>query len=410
MKKLLTIAFALLFCGWFHDAGACSAIVISGKYTADGKPLILKTRDQGYKNFNTNVKFHRRGKYDFISMGPTPGVVAEKIRSTGGGMNSQGLCMAALTSNSFPSDTLKVKGHGSAAFQLYALANCKSIKEFDEYLASIPQPLAVRFNLCVTDAFGGAAIYEFGNNSWVKYDVNDPKDAPDGWRCCTNFAFSGDEPDKSGVDRYEDCVEIMKAVRKNGNGKYELTPQYLMDQCGRSFIDVRRGFNDTNLVAESIVDKGLISYWRSSNLIVFQGVAAGTDPRFGVMWTALGHPRCSPLIPLIPSLGNTIPRYIDNPPAREAEIFSLVMKISDTYLYHYGDKGAKNREIDVRNARKLRKCAASAEEKICALFIPLHEKWENGEIGDEQFKEEYVKQLDAYFGIFKEAFAAYLEK
>ena len=408
MKKIFLSILSVFLLAGAYDAYACSAIVISGKYTADGKPLILKTRDQGLKNFNTNIKFHQRGKYDFISMSPTPWVVAEKIRSTGGGMNSQGLCMAALTSNSFPTDTLKVKGRSSASIQLYALANCKSIAEFDEYLASIPQPLAVRFNLCVTDAFGGAAIYEFGKNTWVKYDVNDPKDAPDGWRCCTNFAFSGDDPSKTGVDRYEDCVEIMKAVRKNKDGKYELTPDFLMDQCGRSFINVRDGINDSNITARSVIDKGLISYWRSSNLIVFQGVPQNTDPKFGVMWTALGHPRCSPLIPLIPSLGNTIPSYIDNPPAREAEIFSLVMRISDNYLYHCNDQGSKNRELDVNNAKALRKCASAAEKGINALFLPLHAKWEKGKLSDENFKEEYLKQLDEYFEIFKKEFAAYL--
>ena len=206
MKKIFVSILSALLLAGAYDASACSAIVISGKYTADGKPMILKTRDQGLKNFNTNIKFHQRGKYDFISMGPTPWVAAEKIKSTGGGMNSQGLCMAALTSNSFPTDTLKVKGHSSAAIQLYALANCRSIEEFEAYLASIPQPLAVRFNLCVTDAFGGAAIYEFGRNTWVKYDVNDPKDAPEGWRCCTNFCWSGDMHKGGGVDRWEVLV------------------------------------------------------------------------------------------------------------------------------------------------------------------------------------------------------------
>lgn len=410
MKKLisaLTVLFAALSLFCAPDASACSAIIISGKYTADGKPLMLKTRDQGEKNFNTNIKFHQRGPYDFISMGPTPWVVAQKIRSTGGGMNSQGLCMAALTSNSFPDDTLKIKGRSSASIQLYALANCKNIKEFDEYLNSLSQPLAVRFNLGVIDAEGGAAFYEFGNDKWVKYDVNDPKDAPEGWRCCTNFSFSGDEPTQTGVDRYEDCVEIMKAVRKNADGKYEILPEYLMDRCGRSLVNVRAHMNDDTVVSESLVDKGLISYWRTSNLLVFQSVAAGTDPKYGVMWTALGHPRCSPLIPLLPALGNTLPLYIDNPPAKQAEIFALVMGISDKYLYHYGEKG-KNRPFDVAAARRLRVCANAAEKAIAELFRSIYEPWESGQMSDEQFKAAYLTQTDEYLNIFKREFAEYL--
>lgn len=407
MKKIFTVILAISTIIWADRAQACSAIIISGKYTADGKPVMLKTRDQGPNNFNTNIKFHRRGKYDFISMGPTPWVEAAKIRSTGGGMNSMGFCVASLTTHSFPNDTIRIKGRGSAAIELYALANCASIEEFDQYLSTLPHPLACRFNLGVIDALGGAAFYEFGNDTWVKYDVNDPAVAPDGWRCCTNFSFSGDDPTNGGVDRYDDCVEIMKSFKKNADGKYEITPGELTDICGRSMINVKKGLNDGNVVSESINDKGMISYWRTSNLIVFQSVASSTDPKFSVMWTALGHPRCSPLIPLVPSLGDTLPLYIDNPPAKEAEIFSLVMKISDKYLYHYGDAG-KSRDFDVRNARELRKCCSEAEAAINDLFIPLHRKWETGEITDAAFREEYLKQTGEYLNIFRKAFAAYL--
>ena len=400
----ITLAAALYIC---PAAMACSSIIISGKYTASGRPVMLKTRDQGGDSFNTNIKYFTGGKYDYISMGPTPWKTADKIRSTGGGMNSAGLCMAGLTSHSFPDDTLKIQGRGSAFLERYALANLSSIEEFDEYLASLPHPLAMRFNLGVIDAHGGAAYYEFGNDKWVKYDVNDPEVAPDGYRCCTNFSFSGDRPDLKGHDRYDDCVAIMEGLKKNADGKYVVEPDYLIDMFGRSFTNVTNPQMkpDKNGM---VSDLGLISHRNTSNIIVFEGVPEGTDPKYCIMWTALGHPKCSPAIPLMASHGNTIPEYIDCPPAKFAPIFEDVMTISDNFLYTQKATKGRERYFDKEMAVELRAVALKAEKKINSRFLPLYRKWESGAITDDQFKSEYIKQLNEYYTIFKKTFRPYL--
>ena len=402
------IAFLILFIAAVAfpvSSRACSAIIISGKYTADGKPLMMKTRDQGSKNFNTNIKYYTGGKYDYIAMGPTPWIPAEQIKSTGGGMNAAGLCMAGLTSHSFPDDTIKVPGRSLAILEKYALANFKSIAEFDAYLATLSHPLGIHANLGVIDAFGDAAFYEFGNDTWVKYDVNDPVVAPEGYRCCTNFSFSGDRPEHKSRNRYDDCIEIMRHVTKNAEGKYVVTPAYLVDECGRSFVNVTRP--DFAKGGGMVSDEGLISHYNTSNIIVFQGVPAGSDPRFCVMWTALGHPKCSPAIPLIASLGNTIPDYIDCPPEKFAPIFKDVMKISDEYLYTDKRKG-NERMFNADNALALRPIAVRAEEEVNAKFLPLYAKWEKGEMTDEAFLKAYRKQLPAYYKIFRKRFAKFL--
>lgn len=384
---------------------ACSAIIISGKYTADGKPLMMKTRDQGNKNFNTNIKYYSGGKYDYIAMGPTPWIPADQIRSTGGGMNAAGLCMAGLTSHSFPYDTVKVPGRSLAILEKYALANFKSIKEFDAYLATLSHPLGIHANLGVIDAEGGAAFYEFGNDIWVKYDVNDPEVAPEGYRCCTNFSFSGDRPEHKSRNRYDDCIDIMGRMKKNADGKFEADPLWLLDECGRSFTNVTHpGFARSGGM---VFDEGLISYRNTSNIIVFQGVPSGSDPRYCVMWTALGHPRCSPAIPLLASQGNTIPDYIDCPPEKYAPIFRDVMDISEAYLYTDSRSG-RERWFDSDNALRLQEVAIGAEKEISDLFLPLHAKWERGELSDDQFVKSYDKQLPTYYRIFRKRFKKYL--
>ena len=405
MKKIL-VAVLIAAMTFPVSSRACSAIVVSGKYTADGKPLMMKTRDQGSKNFNTNIKYYTaEGKYDYIAMGPTPWIPAAQIKSTGGGMNAAGLCMASLTSHSFPNDKSKVPGRSSAALEKYALANFKSIEEFDAYLASLSHPLGLHFNLCAIDAFGGAAIYEFGNDTWVKYDVNDPAVAPDGYRCCTNFAFSGDVPEHKSRNRYDDCIEIMKRMPKNAEGKYVITPALLVDECGRSFVNTTHP--DFAGKGGMVSDDGLISYRNTSNLIVFQGVPDGTDPRFSVMWTALGHPRCSPAIPLLASLGNTIPDYIDCPPEKFAPFFKDVMDISDAYLYTDSTPG-HDRFFNSDNALALRPVAVQVENGINVMFLPLFAKWESGKITDAQFLKAYRKQLPKYYKLFRKQFAKYL--
>lgn len=61
-----------------------------------------------------------------------------------------------------------------------ALQTCRSLKDFEHLLNTIPKPSGLDANFGVIDAFGGAAFYETGNYRFVKYDAKDnnhPQDA-----------------------------------------------------------------------------------------------------------------------------------------------------------------------------------------------------------------------------------------
>ena len=57
-------------------------------------------------------------------------------------------------------------------------------------------------NFAVLDAQGGVAYYETGNNGYVKFDANDPIQAPYGFIVRTNHGMSGDRSLDQGIERY----------------------------------------------------------------------------------------------------------------------------------------------------------------------------------------------------------------
>ena len=74
-----------------------------------------------------------------------------------------------------------------------ALQICATVKEFEQYLEltnSIGRPNPA--NIAVIDADGAAAIFEAGNNSFVRFDANDAILAPEGFLARANFSLSAD--------------------------------------------------------------------------------------------------------------------------------------------------------------------------------------------------------------------------
>ena len=90
MSRFIKAALALLLF-LFADAfvsNACTSVIISGKITQDGRPLMWKNRDAPYGQ-NMAV-FIKGAKYDFIGIA-NPGLSNPK--SVWGGVNSAGLCV-----------------------------------------------------------------------------------------------------------------------------------------------------------------------------------------------------------------------------------------------------------------------------------------------------------------------------
>ncbi|MBK3515900.1 hypothetical protein [Carboxylicivirga marina] len=92
MKNLFLALLALLIAIPFSEA--CTTAVISGKYTANSRPIIWKLRDT--ETFENKMRYFRDGKYDYIGMINSKDANGEQVW---GGSNAAGF--AIMNSASF---------------------------------------------------------------------------------------------------------------------------------------------------------------------------------------------------------------------------------------------------------------------------------------------------------------------
>jgi len=398
LRKLFAVAAAILL---LSDAVsmACSAVIISGKYTKDGKPLMLKVRDQSEDLQNNNVQFFHGKVYSYIGTVSDASKPHSNDRNVTAGMNSAGLCAITLTSHCFDDDT--TVGKQKVAINVLALGSCKSIEEFEK-LAGELVPLGNKCNMGIIDAYGGAAFFEFNGHDWTKYDVNDPAVAPEGWMCMTNYSISGNLKLGGGFDRRQSAESIMRDFGKRGDGKYEMTAQQLWEAFGRTFRNETAGIRDLDDISQFryFSSTGFMIRSKTCAILTFEGVKAGTDPKYTVLWNQLGTPVCAPVIPLLPTLECTIPDYIWKEGEKSSRIFAKSWELRNTYIFNLDYPTGNMDYFSIEGTKTLIGVTRKAEASIVNDFYSIYDEWTKGRTNDKQFYEHYVAQLPLYYKAF----------
>ena len=269
----------------------CTIAVISGKATVDGRPLLWKNRDTTRRN--NEVVYFTDGKYPYI------GVVNSQNRTqVWMGVNAAGFAIV----NSDVSNLEGYMRHGDGFFIKDALMNCGSSADFENLLVqSNTTGRRVQSNFAVIDAAGNAVLFETGNNTFVKFDANDPKTSPDGYIVRANFALTGIERKTSEGFRYERANALAGQMVKENRASYSV----LLRQIARDLVN-----GETNPYplpfTGSIGDKppGYIRTETSINrndtvsCAVFQGVLQGELPGLTTFWIIMGEPISGVALPL----------------------------------------------------------------------------------------------------------------
>lgn len=397
--KRIVIAAVSLFLLSEAASLACSAVIISGKYTSDGKPLMLKVRDQSEELQNNNLQFFTGPVYSYVG---TVSDASKPHRKKGGvsaGMNSEGLCCITLTSHCFDGDS--TVGKAKMSINDFALGNCKSIEEFEKKCRELI-PLGNKCNMGIIDAFGGAAFYEFNGHAWKKYDINDPAVCPEGWMCMTNYSASGELSRGGGFDRCESANSIMRDFGKNADGKFYMTAQELWNAFGRIFRNETAGIRDLDDIAQfkRFCGTGFMIRSNTCALLTFEGVPAGTDPKYTVLWNQLGNPVCAPVIPILPYSENLLPDYIWTEGADSSDIFSKSWELRNKYIYPLDYPSGRFSYFDVAAVKRLIGVTRQSEDYIVSDFYALFSKWKRGKISDKAFYKEYSAHLPLYYKSF----------
>lgn len=229
------------------EAFACTSAIVSGKLTANGRPLLWKNRDTNDQNNRVKRFAAHKGCYEFVAL-----FDARDKRDTAAwiGYNEKGFAIMNTASYNLNNDKVKEMDKEGVVMRM-ALERCATVDEFEQLLKSIPQPRGVEANFGVIDADGNGAYFETGNYTLVKYDL---KDAPDGILMRTNYSYSGRVDDGAGYVREANEKKLLAPHIM----RHDFTPAVFTEEVSRTFYHSVLDKDFTNSDTEWVVDQDFI--------------------------------------------------------------------------------------------------------------------------------------------------------
>ena len=407
MKKIVLLTIALFS---VSITFACTSFIISGKATPSGKPMMFKHRDTD--ELNNRIAHFQGKKYAFMGLVNAPSLDGE----VWAGMNEAGLCIMNTASYNLREDQLDCQMDREGEFMYHVLGQCATLQEFEAWIDTYPQPWGVEANFGIIDAQGGAAYYEINNHRWIKYDVNEEAN---GYRVVTNFSFAGRYEDYEGWERYQTASAIMQ---EKFSREIEMTAIDAINLFSRKYRHEVLGVNYYQENAPKyIIDQDYIPRRITSAVICFQGVKAGSDPKYSVMWSALGYPACAVAIPLLMN-SSSLPAYMlaRNMKAKKGEALHCEMcdaslQIKDQWAFPMHISNGKRyvalQTILVGNENRpaLMTCTNDVETMILSDFLPLYQQWVEGNLDDKTFYKWYQQSSKNWMKYYYSAFEPYYQ-
>lgn len=373
------------------DTIACTSIIISGKVTPDGRPLMWKHRDTEAP-FN-HMAFFDDGGYRFLGLVNSDSIA----RDVWTGSNEAGFCIMNTASFNLKDDDVKEMDHEGILMRK-ALGVCKTVADFERFLDTLRRPMRVEANFGVIDAYGGAAYFETKNDRYFKKDVNDPSLAPNGYLIYTNFSFEGREDKGLGYIRYDNATDIFLNMQKEG-----YTPQRIFREASRSFynsrlgIDLKNEAQSPNRASGWFVEQDMIPRSESTAAIVIQGVNPGSNPELTTLWTALGYPPTAVVLPLWVKMGKEQPALA---------VYDTTMRTAPLCFYA---SRLKNKVYSIRRGNGYKylhwrllwnetgtgymQRLQETEDKVFGLFLPYVPEWEKNGLNKDEIRNLYREAI-----------------
>jgi hypothetical protein len=246
-----------------------------------------------------------------------------------GGHNEAGFGIintAAYNMNGDGGDT-----DGDGIFIRKALELCATLEDFERLLDTIKKPREVNSNFAVLDAKGGCAYYETGNYDYVKFDVNDPKVAPDGYLMRTNFGTTGNHKLDQGVERYQAITDFMAEACKEGNLEHD----YLITHISRYLkhgvtkLDMHDFMPETEEDTRYVSFHDYIARYSTASVVLVQGVRPDESPLNTVSWTIMGWPLTTVAIPLVLTTSGSLPAIVTDDGSGHSRLNEMGLKLKE---------------------------------------------------------------------------------
>lgn len=303
----MVIGWMLVMVFNLHPVRACTSVIVSGRVTKDGRPMIFKHRDtQSLQNLSM---VFQGPKYRYLGV-----VNAEDLTPVNvwGGHNEVGFAIINTVAYNLNGDGKDTDSDGIVMRK--ALGLCATLQDFERLLDTLKKPMDLNSNFGVMDARGGCAYYETGNYGYVKFDANDPAVAPDGYLMRTNFGFTGDHQFDQGVERYAAISEFMSVASHEG----QLEAEYLITRISRYMKHGLTKINMFDYEPETKSDTTFfhfadyITRYSSASVLLVQGVRPEENPRNTVSWTIMGWPLTTVAMPLVLLPSGKLPSVVTN--------------------------------------------------------------------------------------------------
>ena len=286
---------------------ACTSVIVSGRVTKDGRPMIFKHRDSG--NVHNMMLVVQGRKYRYLGLVNAGDTLPMDVW---GGYNEAGFGIvntAAYNLNGNGGDT-----DGDGILIRKALELCATLEDFERLMDTVKKPRDVNSNFAVLDAKGGCAYYETGNYKYVKFDVNDPAVAPDGYLMRTNFGTTGNHKLDQGVERYQAITAFMAEACKEGHLEHD----YLITHISRYLKHGVTQLDMYDMMPETETDTCYVSFhdyiarYSTASVVLVQGVRPDESPLNTISWTIMGWPLTTIAMPLALLPSGKLPTLVSN--------------------------------------------------------------------------------------------------
>ncbi|MDR3286284.1 MAG: hypothetical protein LBT27_02420 [Prevotellaceae bacterium] len=397
MRNIIAIILIIML-AVVEKSAACTSAIITGKATADGRPLMWKHRDTGTEN--NRIVYAKGAKYSYIGLTNSTDIKNEEIWA---GTNSAGFCIMNTASYNIKdlNDETKIKDREGIIMRM-ALECCATTHDFEYFLDTVAKPMGIEANFGVIDAQGGAAYYETNNFTYIKYDANNPETAPNNYIIRTNYSCSGIDDKGMGYIRYENAKYLFE-----NHESQKFTPEWIFTAASRSYYHSVLNDDLRTLMPEFAIDQDYIPRNSTSAAIIFQGVQQGEPSERTTMWTAVGFPPCSVVVPLWVKGGEQLPEILTKSDNNNSPLCDKVVALKHNIFPIERGNGVKYMNFSLlynKNGNGIIQKIAPYEKEIFEETYKRINEWNKTSWNTENISDYYKYLNDKIVKIYRDLF------
>jgi hypothetical protein len=324
-NRLIVISAVLLSVCWV-TGWASTVAIVGGSATQDGRPLLMKNRDNS-EGPNQEYVYHFDSPYSYVGI-----TYRDTTNQIWGGVNNVGFAIINSNIWNFPDPVPGPDDDGLIMIQ--ALRTCRTVDDFQLLMDSTNNTGRTRpANYGVVDATGAGAFFEAGAAFYNRYNLDDSSAAPHGYMVRANFAYSGSSY-HLGQNRHDRVMALLDSAYA---GNF-ITHAYITQVIQRDLVNDR--INPYPLPFEG--KEGTLPYGLmhthecinrdiSMSAMVIQTVLPTENPLLSTLWAQVAQPITTTSLPLW-ILAASTPVEFDGPPGIGSSLNSKALQFKD-YLY-----------------------------------------------------------------------------